>query len=459
MTAAKINRPALFPKAFLKSSFAIALPIALQSFITSAVNMIDVVMLGHLGDVDIAAVGCANQIYFLLTLILFGVSSGASVFMAQFWGKGDESGVHRTMGIMYILALIISALFTLGALLVPELLISIYSDDPAVLKAGAPYLRIVGASYIVTALSLTLSNACRSTGEVKLPTVTSILSMGTNMVLNLILIFGYLGFPAMGLKGAAIATAIARVMEFAVLAFVVYKRRMPAAAMPGQLFSRLDKAFLKPYFRTTLPVLFNEGLWSLGVSLYTVAYGMLGTGALAAAQICGTVFQLFLVLIRGLSNASAILIGQTIGAGDNEGALRDGNRFLLLNGIIGALMCALLYVSRPLIMTFFTVTPETAQLALEMMALQAFNLIPKAINMVVIVGLCRSGGDTLFSCILDTATVWAVAVPLAFLGVHLGFPLWAVYLCVCSEEVAKALVGIPRILSKKWLHNVVENIA
>lgn len=453
------QRSALFPKAFLKSSFAIALPIALQNFLTSTVNMIDVMMIGHLGDVDIAAVGCANQIYFLLTLILFGVSSGASVFIAQFWGKGDQSGVHRTMGVMYVLALIISVLFTVGALFFPGLLISIYSDDPLVLTAGAPYLRIVGSSYIVTALSLTLSNACRSTGNVKLPTFTSILSMITNMVLNLILIFGYLGFPAMGLKGAAIATAIARYTEFIVLAAVVYKRRMPAAATVRQLFSRLNSAFLRPYFKTTLPVLLNETLWSLGVSLYTVAYGMLGTGALAAAQICGTVFQLFMVLIRGYSNASAIMIGQTIGAGDDETALRDGNRFLVLNGLLGAAMCALLYLFRPVIMNFFTVTPETRVLAMEMLALQAFILIPKAINMVVIVGLCRSGGDTLFACILDTITVWCVAVPLAFLGVFLGFPLWGVYLCVASEEVAKAIVGIPRILSKKWLHNVVENIA
>lgn len=453
------RHPALFPKAFLKSSFAIALPIALQNFLTSTVNMIDVMMIGHLGDVDIAAVGCANQIHFLLTLILFGVSSGASVFIAQFWGKGDRSGVHRTMGVMYVLAMIISVLFTVGALFFPGLLISIYSDDPLVIAAGTPYLRIVGSGYIVTALSLTLSNACRSTGDVKLPTLTSILSMLTNMVLNFILIFGYLGFPAMGLKGAAIATAIARYTEFIVLSAVVYKRRMPAAATFKQLFSRLNGAFLRPYFKTTLPVLLNETLWSLGVSLYTVAYGMLGTGALAAAQICGTVFQLFMVLIRGYSNASAIMIGQTIGAGDEENALRDGNRFLMLNGLLGAVMCALLFVLRPVIMSFFTVTPETRVLAMEMLALQAFILIPKAINMVVIVGLCRSGGDTLFACILDTVTVWCVAVPLAFLGVHFGFPLWGVYLCVASEEVAKAIVGIPRILSKKWLHNVVENIA
>lgn len=445
-------------KAFLKSAFAIAVPISLQNFITSAVNMIDVVMLGHLGDVDIAAVGCANQVYFLLTIILFGVSSGAAVFIAQFWGKRDLPGVHRTMGVMTLLALGVSLLFTAGALFFPEALLSIYSRDPAVVAAGAPYLRIVGSSYIVTALSLAMSSACRSTGDVRLPMMTSLLSVFVNTALNFVLIFGLLGFPAMGLTGAAVATAIARIIEFVVLYLLVYSKKLPVAATPRQLFSRLDGAFLRTYFKTTLPVLLNETLWSVGVSLYTVAYGLLGTNALASVQICSTVFNLFMVLVRGVSNACAIMIGQTIGSGDEKSALRDGLRFLVLVPAIGAAMCALLIACRPAVLTLFTVTPETRSLTMELMLLQAFNIIPKSFSMVIIVGLCRSGGDTLFACVLDTATVWLVAVPLAFLGAHLGFPLWAVYLCVCSEDLVKAIIGIPRIFSKKWLHNLVQDI-
>lgn len=453
-----MQKQSFFNKVFLKSAFAIALPIALQSFITSAVNMVDVVMLGHLGDVDIAAAGCANQIFFLMSLCLFGVSSGASVFMAQFWGKRDLNGVHRTMGLMYSLAILVSVLFSVGALIFPQQLISIYSSDPQVISQGAIYLRIVGSSYLVTAGSFALGYACRSTGNVRLPMFTGILSMLTNVTLNFILIFGLLGFPAMGLRGAAIATAIARVLEFVVLAAVVYLQRLPVAARPKQLFGQLNASFIKRYFKTTLPVLLNETLWSTGVSMYTVAYGMLGTGALAAVQIAGTVFQLFLVLIRGVSDACAIMIGHTIGAGEEERAAKDGVRFMALVSIIGVAMCALLLVSRPVILSFFTVTPETIKMTMEMLGFQAFMLIPKAFNMVIIVGLCRSGGDTLFACILDTATVWLVAVPLAFLGANLGFPLWGVYLCVCSEDVVKAVIGVPRILSKKWLHNVVADI-
>ncbi len=454
-----MTRAALFPRDFLKPAFSIGLPIALQSFITTSVNMVDVVMLGHLGDVDIAAVGVANQIYFLLSLVLFGVSSGASVFVSQFHGKGDIAGVHRTQGVMYLLALLFSLLFTAGAELLPERLIAIYSRDAAVIEAGASYLRIVGLSYVVTAFSYTLGFACRATGNVRLPMLTSLLSVATNTALNAVLIFGLLGFPALGLRGAAIATAIARCVELAVLLGVTYRSRLIVAANFRQLFLHLDGAFLRRYFRTTLPVLLNETLWSTGVSLYTVAYGLLGTGALASVQIANTVFQLFMVLIRGLSDACAILIGHKIGAGDEAGASRDGLRFMALVPLIGVGMCALLILLRPTILTFFTVTPDTLQMTMEMLALQAFMLIPKAFTMVIIVGLCRSGGDTLFACILDTATVWVVAVPLAFLGAHLGLPLWGVYLCVCSEDVVKAILGVPRILSKKWLHNVVADAA
>ena len=200
--------------------------------------------------------------------------------------------------------------------------------------------------------------------------------MATNTLLNSILIIGQLGFPELGLRGAAIATAIARVVELTVLATVVYRKRTPVAANFRQLFLRFDRDFLKRYFRTSLPVLLNETLWSTGVSLYTVAYGLLGTGALASVQIASTVFQLFLVLIRGLSDACAILIGHKIGSGDEAAASRDGQRFMALVPMIGVVMCILLILLRPVILTFFTVTPETLQMNMEMLALQAFMLIP-----------------------------------------------------------------------------------
>lgn len=452
-------RTSFFPKDFLKETFTLALPIAFQALINSAVNLIDVVMLGKLGDADIAAAGCANQIFFLLTMVLFGTCTGASVFMAQFWGKRDVDGVHRTMGMMGLISLAASLLFTLGAMICPRPLIEMYSGDEEVIAKGAEYLRIVGASYIVTALSFAMGYACRATGNVRLPMLTSLLSVFTNTSLNLVLIFGLLGFPALGLRGAAIATSIARYVEFLVLFAVVYIQRTPVAASFKQLFCHLDRAFAARYFKTALPVFINETLWSIGISLNTVAYGMLGTSALAAVQIGDTVSKLFMVLTRGLSDACAIRTGHLIGAGDNEGALRDSTRFLVLIPLMSTVMCALLYLFRPQILTFFDVTPETRVQAMEMLALQALRQIPCAFNNTIIVGLCRSGGDTVFACILDTATVWLVGVPLSFLGVYLGFPLWGVCLCVMMGDLVKSAVGLPRILSKKWLHNVVADPA
>ena len=263
-------RTSFFPKDFLKETFTLALPIAFQALINSAVNLIDVVMLGKLGDADIAAAGCANQIFFLLTMVLFGTCTGASVFMAQFWGKRDVDGVHRTMGMMGLISLAASLLFTLGAMICPRPLIEMYSGDEEVIAKGAEYLRIVGASYIVTALSFAMGYACRATGSVRLPMLTSLLSVFTNTSLNLVLIFGLLGFPALGLRGAAIATSIARYVEFLVLFAVVYIQRTPVAASFKQLFCHLDCAFAARYFKTALPVFINETLWSIGISLNTV---------------------------------------------------------------------------------------------------------------------------------------------------------------------------------------------
>ena len=220
---------------------------------------------------------------------------------------------------------------------------------------------------------------------------------------------------------------------------------MAAAASFRELFS-FDRFFVRRYFKTTVPVLINEVLWSVGTSLYSVAFGLLGTNAIAAVQIANTVIQLIQVFIRGAGNAASIMIGNKIGAGKEDEAYADSKRFLLL-------------MLRPLILSLYKVSAETLMFASELLLLHAFLSIPRAVNMLVIVGVCRSGGDTKYSAVLDVLPVWALAVPLGFLGVWLGFPLWAVFLCVCTEEVVKPFFGIPRLYSRKWINNVVSELS
>lgn len=452
----KYARAALEPS-FLKRVFVIAMPIAVQLFVASAVNLVDVIMIGFLGDGAVAAAGAANQIFFLLNLALFGITSGASVFLSQFWGSRDVENIQRTTGMMFLLGTLLTAIFTVGALVIPDLLVQMYVHDPSVIALGADYLWIVGFSYPFTAISIIFSTVCRCTGNVKLPMVTSILSVVFNTCGNALLIFGLLGFPALGLRGAAIATLIARILECAILLVSIYRHHLPSAIRPRQMLS-LNVPFVKNYLRTTLPVVANEVCWSIGTSLYSVAYGLMGTNAVAAVQIANTVIQLFFVFNRGISNACSIIIGQRIGAGDEAGAIEDSRRFFVLMPLVGVILCLMVFAATPFTLALYSVSPETLAYAGQLMRLQGLVFVVRSLSIGLVVGILRSGGDTVFAAIADIGSVWIIGVPMAFLGVKLGLPLWGVFLCVSSEELIKVLFCLPRFFSNKWVRNVVSQL-
>lgn len=446
-----------FEPEFIKMVFRTAFPIAMQFFLASAVNLIDVVMIGSLGDDAVAAAGGANQIFFLLNLMLFGIHSGASVFLSQFWGTRDLKNVRRTMGMMYLLSAVAVTLFSLGAILAPRLLVGFYVHEEPALTMGASYLRIVGFSYPVTALSMILAMVCRCTGDVSIPTRASMLSIGLNVGGNALLIFGLCGFPALGLEGAAIATAIARTAECLFLLLIVYKNKLPGAAKFKELFA-FDREFVTHYIKTAWPVLLNEVLWSTGVSLYSVAYGLLGTEALAAVQIANTAIQLLFVFTRGLSNACGIFIGRTVGADDRETAIDYGYRFAFLLPTAGLITGLVMIAIHPLFLMLYRVSPETLAMAKSLLILQAVMGILKADSMGLVVGIFRAGGDTMFACLLDTGTVWLVGVPLAFLGVWLGAPLWVVALLIACDDIAKVSIGFVHLFRENWVKNVTARI-
>ena len=281
----------------------------------------------------------------------------------------------------------------------------------------------------------------------RLPTFTSVLSMVINIIGNAILIFGLLGAPALGINGAAIATLIARTAECLLLLVFVYKRRMAAAATFRELFC-FDRAFIRRYAKTTAPVFVNEFLWSVGTSLYSVAFGLLGTNAVAAVQIANTVADSSRFLSVAAERAAAIMIGNKIGAGREEEAYADSKRFMILMPSLGTAVCLTVILLRPIILSFYNVSPETLQFSSELLLLHGLVTIPSLSTLLVIVGVCRSGGDTKFACLLDILPVWLLGMPLGFLGVYLGFPLWAVFLCVSMEKIVKPLIGAPESILK-----------
>ena len=413
-------------KEFIRKFIRLTLPFSIQFLISSTVNLIDVMMIGKLGDAQIAAAGAANQIFFLLTIIQFGISSGASVFIAQYWGAGENGNIKKVLGLIYVLSGGVSYLFTCLGLFLPEQVIRFYIHDADAVKYGSSYLFVVSISYIITAISTSLATVCRCTGNVGLPTVAGFISMAANIVGNSILIFGLFGAPALGLTGAAIATVIARLIEMLIILITVYKKKLIGAAGIREL-TGWKRGFVKEYFSKVAPVLFNEIAWSVGTSLYMVAFGLMGTSTVAAVQIASAVAQILFVFVR---------------------------RFLVILPILAAFVGIILIISRPLLLSIYEVSAETMESVRLLLFLHAILFIPKAFSVVMVVGILRSGGDTTFACFLDILPVWLFSVPFGFIGVKLGFPLWIVFLLVNAEDMIKPIWGIPRVLSDKWIHNL-----
>ena len=441
-------------KAFLKSMFAIALPIALQNLISTSVNMVDTLMIPSLGEASLAAVGLANQVFFFYALITFGINSGSSIFISQYWGKEDVINIRRILGIALFLSTTLGIIFTIIAFFFPEFLMRIFIDDSEVVIIGADYLKPVSLSYIVTAISFAYNIAFRSTGRPKIPMIASLISFITNTVFNYILIFGKLGFPALGVKGAAIGTIISRFAEFTFLLYTIYSTKGILAARVKDLFD-WNKEFINRYIKTVSPVIFNEGLWALGHILYSVAYASIGKEATAAIQLTTTIQNIFFVLIRGLASACGVMIGNKIGAEEKEKAYDYAIKFIILSTIMGLFLGLIMALTPDLTLKLFKIEPELYEAAKRILIIMGLTFFIRTHNSTVIVGVLRGGGDTRFSLYIDTGAVWLVGVPLAFIGATLfKLPIHYLFLIVSFEEVVKFLVSLPRVLSKKWIKDL-----
>jgi putative MATE family efflux protein len=436
----------------------IALPIAIQNFISSALNAVGVLLIGQLGDTAVAAVGLANQIFFLLNLMLFGIVSGAAIFTAQLWGKGDRDAIRKVTGLCLCLALAAGLIFTLVALVFPGPALNLYSNDPSVIEQGARYLKIIGLSYLATGVSFALAGQLRATGNVRTPMLVSVVALGMGTVLNYLLIFGEFGLPALGVEGAALGTCLARLLECAAMLAVTYLGRLPVAFRPSDLRG-LTWPFARRLLSTVLPVTANETIWSLGYSIYNVVYAHISTEAIAAINITSTVEGLANFAFIAFANAAAIMIGNQIGAGQEQKAFQYARRSIILCAALGAVVGLLLILFSASIVSNYKVSELTAVNLRAILIVLGCAFWMRVCNMTLIVGVLRSGGDTRFSFILDVGTVWLVGIPMALLGAFaLHLPVYWVYLMVISEEFVKFLIGLTRFVSRKWINDVTEAV-
>lgn len=445
-------------RTYYSTLFRISVPIIAQNFISSSLNIIDVGMLGQLGDVVIASVGQANQIFFLLTLMLFGTYSGMGVFTSQLWGKRDVTNIRKVLGIGLSIGLTGSLIFTVIALVFPSQVLRFYSTDVAVIATGASYLRIVGWGYMMMAVTFAYSSVLRSTGYVRVPMIVSIGALSLKTVLNYGLILGHFGLPALGVEGAAISTLIARLIECSALLTIVYIRKLPPAAKIKELLG-FNPTFLRMVLKTSLPVLVNETLWSLGITVYNMVYGHIGTDAFAAVSIAATIENLAFVIFMGISDATGIMIGNRIGANEEHAAFGYARQTMII-GTTGAILVGLLILAgSDFILSFYKISASSLADAHNILRIIGLAMWIRVSNMIMIVGVLRAGGDTRFSMFLDAGSVWLVGVPLALIG---GFvlhqPVYVVYLMIMSEEAVKYGIAMWRVLSRRWIHNLVRAV-
>lgn len=439
---------------FLRKALMIAIPIALQNMLNTVTNLVDTMMIGRLGSTAIAAVGLANKYFFVFNLLVFGVCSGSSILAAQFWGNRDLGNIRKVVGLAALIALFGAVFFFVPAFLKPELIMRIFTNSENSIGVGARYLRLACLTYPFIALSNVIVAMMRAINKVKTPVVTSLIAILINICLNYCLIFGNFGFPELGVAGAAIGTLAARIVELLLLIIVMYGPKCPLRAHPRELFG-WHRDFLRSFLLHASPVIANEFMWGLGTTLYSVAYGRMGDDAVAAITIATTIQDIVIVLWAGLSAATAVILGNELGAGRSERAEDYSVKFFTLSFVLSFFAMALIFVIRWPLIGIYNITPEVAQSVSLCLLVFIAYIIPKMYNYILVVGVLRSGGDTRMCLFLDTSGVWFIGVPLAFLGAlvwHL--PIYGVYALVLSEEIYKMILGTWRYRQKKWLRNI-----
>nr|MBR4281168.1 MATE family efflux transporter [Clostridia bacterium] len=439
------------------------LPIALQNLMDTAVNSADVIMLSYVSQDALSASSLAGQVYFIMSNLIYGLSSASAIMAAQYWGKGDRRTVERVMGVALRIALMVSIPFALAAAICPAALMRIFTDDPALIAEGAKYLQTVSASYVLGAFAQIYLSVMRSVERVMMTAVIHCSAVVMNVVLNACFIFGWGPFPQLGIIGVALATTITRAVEAAVclvdgrLCRRIRLRIRDLLAKGGQL--------VKDFLRIAVPAAGNDIVWGLAFSVYSVILGHLSSDIVAANSVATVVRNLGTVMCFGTASAAGIVLGKTLGENKLEEARVYAKRFVgmaVWTALIGGAVILLL---RPLVMQFMHLSvKDVTQTAKDylglMLYINAYYIMGMSLNTMLICGIFRSGGDVRYGLICDTVAMWGYAVPVGLICAFiLKLPEMWVYFILCLDEFVKLPVNFWYYRKRKWLKNITRDDA
>lgn len=441
---------------FYRGVLALVIPMALQNLVNVGISSLDVVMLGKVSEAVLSGASLGSQIQFILSLILFGLTSGASVLAAQYWGKGDRETIEKILGISLRISLIIGLVFTIITFAFPETLMHIFTNDKDVIIEGSKYLKIVSTSYVIISFVMVYLNLLRSVERVKISTFVYLIGFIVNFIVNIILIYGYLGFPKLGIKGAAIGTVIANLVELLIV--VYYDRRINDIFKFRiyRIFEKNKKIF-RDFNKYSFPVIINELMWGGGVSTISAIMGHMGKSVVSANAVTQITRQLATVVAFGVATATAIMIGKKIGEEKYDLAKEYGKRFLIISIITGVIGAFVVLITGPIAKQFMSLSNEANSYMTFMILIMSYFVIGQAYNVTLIVGIFRAGGDTKFGLILDVSIMWGISILGGFLAAFVfKLPVYIVYIILLSDEIIKIPITTWRYKSYKWIKNITQ---
>lgn len=446
-------------KNFYRKILSIMLPVALQQAINIGVNMMDTVMLGSFGEIQLSASSLANQYYNCFTILCMGIIGGSSILASQFWGAGDKEHVRETFNMALRLSLGVSVVFAIITFFLAPQIMRIYSSDPDVIEQGVRYLNVTVFVFALHGTSLVATQLMRSVGKAQLGLFVSIVSFIVNVGANYIFIFGKFGAPRLEIAGAAVGTLIARSVEFLLTFVYILHLDRDLGLRVHHLMCSPSGHLYRNYFRLGAPVLISDSLLGIGSTMVSVILGHMGTVAVSANAICQVVDRLCTVVIQGVSNASGVIIGNTIGSGDTNLAIRQGESFYLLSMIFGAVSALLVFLIGPISISMYNLTPETILATRHLMNAYVIVVFFQAIQSVMTKGVLRGGGDTKFLMKADILFMWLVSIPVgAIAGLIFHQPPWITMLCLRLDYIIKSAWCVSRLLSGKWIHRTTSKV-
>lgn len=440
-------------KRFYQAVFSIMIPVALQQAINVGVNLMDTLMLGSFGEIQLSASSLANEYYHFYNILCLGIIGGSSVLTAQYWGSRDLVRARQSISLAVQLGFTVGLLFAVLTCLFPQQIMRIYSTEEAVIEQGVKYLKITAFIFVIHGTSFIAAQLMRSVRQPKLGLFVSIVSFFVNVIANYIFIFGKCGAPRMEIAGAALGTLIARIVEFLItFGYILFVDRKLALRLKD-LCAMPTKAALRAYFRLGAPVLVSDSLLGLGTTSISVVLGHMGAAVVASNAICRVIDRVFTTVIQGTSNAASIITGNTVGQGDREKAMHQGENFYYLGIFFGVCAALLTLLVGPLTLRLYNLAPETLVIARQMMLAYGVIVFFQSLQSVMTKGVLRGGGDTRFLMKADILFMWLVSLPLGAVGgLVLHWPGWLTMMALRIDFAIKSIWCVGRLRSGKWIH-------